>query len=152
MYGKENKYPRVCVSAVVINKEGKVLLTRRSEKVWFAGTWCLPGGHVEGGEDWIGAIRNEVHEEVGLKTKNEVLVGIYSDPALNTLEDRPSKTTHVFVSASFLIRDFEGEVKPSEEVSDFGWFSESEIPKETLAVEALKCRDAFQFKTIPFVR
>ncbi len=152
LYGKDPKYPRVCVSAAIVNKEGKVLLTKRSEKVWYAGTWCLPGGHVEGGEDWIAAVRKEVLEEVGLKVKNEVLVGIYSDPKLNTLEDKPSGRVNVFVSACFLIRDFEGEVKITDEVSEYGWFSVDKLPTDTIPVEALKCQDSFKPKEFPFVR
>ena len=103
MYGEGKRYPRVCVSATILDSTGRVLLTRRSPKVWYPGAWCLPGGHVEGGEDWVGALRKEVEEEVGLIISNEVLAGIYSDPALNILPDPVTGEKRCFVSASFLV-------------------------------------------------
>ena len=152
MYGEGRRYPRVCVSATIMDASGRVLVTRRSKKVWYPETWCLPGGHVEGGESWIGALRNEVKEEVGLTIKNEILLGIYSDPVLNILPDPVTGEKRCFVSAVFLVKDFEGGVQITDEISEYGWFFQNEMPEGMIPAEAVKFQDSFGFKRTPFVR
>ena len=56
--------PIVGVGAIVI-REGKVLLGRRLG-AHGAGTWALPGGHLEFGETIEACARREVLEETGL--------------------------------------------------------------------------------------
>ncbi|XP_022650463.1 8-oxo-dGDP phosphatase NUDT18-like [Varroa destructor] len=51
--------------AVVFNDKGEVLLMQEA-KVSCAGTWYLPAGRVEPGEQIIEAVRREVFEETGL--------------------------------------------------------------------------------------
>lgn len=152
MYGEGKKYPRVCVSAAIVNPEGRVLVTRRSEKVWYPGTWCIPGGHVDGGEDWISALRKEVMEEVGLTIRNEVLIGIYSDPAKGMLPDPVTGEKRYFVSAAFLVKDFTGTPRLTEEISEIAWFYPNELPSNMLSPEDQKILDAFAYKSMPFVR
>jgi 8-oxo-dGTP diphosphatase len=55
----------VAVGAVVLDKDGRVLLVKRGRppKV---GAWTLPGGHVEPLESLEAAIVREVREETGL--------------------------------------------------------------------------------------
>jgi 8-oxo-dGTP pyrophosphatase MutT (NUDIX family) len=52
----------------VISKDGKLLLTKRAEKMRsFPNAWVLPGGHLDPGESLQdGAIR-EIFEETGIK-------------------------------------------------------------------------------------
>lgn len=54
----------VSAKAVVVSKDGRVLLMRKS-----SGLVDLPGGKVEDGEDLFLALRREVAEETGLKIK-----------------------------------------------------------------------------------
>ena len=60
--------PRVGVG-VFIKKEGKILVGERKGSHG-AGTWALPGGHLEGGESFEECCIREVFEETGLTIKN----------------------------------------------------------------------------------
>ena len=56
-------YPEPTVGALIVNKEGKILLTESHK--WF-NKYTLPGGHIEVGETMKEAVIREVKEEVGL--------------------------------------------------------------------------------------
>ena len=62
------KRPRVGLG-VFVKKEGKVLVGERKGSHG-AGTWALPGGHLEGGESFTECCKREVFEETGLTIKN----------------------------------------------------------------------------------
>ena len=56
------------VSCFILNKNGEVLLQRRSmTKKKNPGIWAKTGGHVDSGESVIDAIKREVKEEIGLE-------------------------------------------------------------------------------------
>lgn len=52
--------------AVLVFKEGKVLLGRRSGSSPGSGMYAAPGGHLEQGESFIDCVRREIAEETGL--------------------------------------------------------------------------------------
>ena len=62
------KQAKVGVGVFVI-KEGAFLMGKRLN-AHGAGTWSLPGGHLEYGESFDQTARREVDEESGLKVKN----------------------------------------------------------------------------------
>ncbi len=144
--------PRPVVSAVIINKDKKILLTLRSNNVSWPGQWCLPGGHLKGGQDWSTACREEVQEETGLEVVKAELVGIYSDPKFNQLWEVKEEKTISFVAASFLIREFRGETKITDEVAALDWFSWEALPEPLIAIERIKIGDALAFQGQVFVR
>ena len=51
---------------VLIDSEGRVLLTSRPEGKVYAGYWEFPGGKVEFGESIEAALRRELQEELGI--------------------------------------------------------------------------------------
>jgi 8-oxo-dGTP diphosphatase len=63
--------PVVHVVGAAIVEAGKVLLTRRGERMSMAGKWEFPGGKLEAGESPQAALVREVAEELGL----EITVG-----------------------------------------------------------------------------
>src|SRR2546428_10838406 len=73
-------FPEPTVGALIVNKEGKILLTK-SQK-WLD-KYTLPGGHIEVVETMKDAVIREVKEEVGLDVEvanmllvqEEILVG-----------------------------------------------------------------------------
>jgi nucleoside triphosphatase len=60
---KEKKYPEPVVGALIINKEGKILLAK--SKKW-VDQYTVFGGHVELGETLEEAVKREVKEEAGI--------------------------------------------------------------------------------------
>ncbi len=59
----------VLVAAVaLIDRDGRVLLTRRPEGKQMAGLWEFPGGKIEPGETPEAALIRELHEELGIDT------------------------------------------------------------------------------------
>ena len=51
---------------VLIDKQGRFLLTTRPEGKVFAGYWEFPGGKLEAGETVEQALKRELHEELGI--------------------------------------------------------------------------------------
>lgn len=82
---KEHTPFEVVITAIIVNKAGKYLITRRSaNKKRFPGMWTVPGGHLDL-EDFMGypkdtehywynvlekALAREIVEEVGLEIEN----------------------------------------------------------------------------------
>ncbi len=65
----DNQLLRVpCVSAVLVNPKGQVLLQQRDDKpeLPYAGYWALFGGRIEDGEQPEIALRRELIEEIEL--------------------------------------------------------------------------------------
>ena len=57
------------VTAAVIIKEDKVLITRRGANEKLSGYWEFPGGKVENGETPQECLERELLEELGIKSK-----------------------------------------------------------------------------------
>lgn len=66
---------RLGVHAVILDECGRVLTLRST----YSGRWQLPGGTVDYGEDFDGAIRREAFEELGLGFATLQRIGTYRD-------------------------------------------------------------------------
>lgn len=66
------------VGATVVQRAGEVLLVREGKPA-VAGSWNLPGGRMEPGEDPVACARREAREETGLAIEPASLVGVYQD-------------------------------------------------------------------------
>ena len=65
----ENQAPRRPVDVavgVLIDRDGRFLITSRPEGKVYAGHWEFPGGKVEAGESVEAALKRELHEELGI--------------------------------------------------------------------------------------
>ncbi|HEY1691576.1 MAG TPA: NUDIX domain-containing protein [Polyangiaceae bacterium] len=67
--------PVTAVGAVVLDGAGRVLLVRRGRPPG-AGSWTLPGGHVEPGEGLRDAVVREVLEETGIAAEVVCALGV----------------------------------------------------------------------------
>jgi 8-oxo-dGTP diphosphatase len=71
------KRPVVGICAVATTEDGRLLLVRRAD----TGTWALPGGTLEWGEQLAAALPREIEEETGATwVAMERVTGVYSRP------------------------------------------------------------------------
>jgi 8-oxo-dGTP diphosphatase len=107
--GYRNPLPGV---VVLVEREGKVLLCRRSADSFQPGKWCLPGGFLEYEEDFLSAGIREAKEETGLDVRIEAILSVVSNflsPRLHTL---------VVV---LLGRVFGGDERPGDDATQLAW-------------------------------
>ena len=64
--GSEPRRPVDVAVDVLIDAEGRFLLTSRPADKVFAGYWEFPGGKLEAGESVEQALKRELHEEIGI--------------------------------------------------------------------------------------
>lgn len=65
----------------LIEDGDRILLQNRVKRDWQG--YTLPGGHVEPGESFVGAVVREMKEETGLTVINPVLAGVKQFPIEN---------------------------------------------------------------------
>lgn len=104
--------------AVALEREGRLLLVRRSDWDCFPGTWEFPGGKVDGRESREEAARREVLEEAGLDVTSLEYLGEYE------WERKKGNTFRIIL---FYSDSFSGEVELSEEHSSYVWAGEKNI-------------------------
>lgn len=71
---RRSEWPRAAASAAIF-REHTVLLVERGKGA-ARGTWSLPGGHIEPGEQAAEAARREVREETGIEATIRGLVDV----------------------------------------------------------------------------
>jgi 8-oxo-dGTP diphosphatase len=120
MAGSNYRAPRVGV-AVVVMRHGRVLLGQRLGSHG-AGSWALPGGHLEYGETIEQCARREVLEETGLELQR-LARGPYTSDVFE-VEGRH------YVTLFVLARSERGDPTPPEASKCAGWcwFRWSELP------------------------
>jgi len=97
----------VLVSAVaLIDIDGRVLLAQRPEGKSLAGLWEFPGGKVEPGESPEAALIRELHEELGIDTRESCLAPL-------TFASHSYPDFHLLMPL-FACRRWEGVVQPRE--------------------------------------
>ena len=112
---------RLGCSAAIFDEQGRVLLTKRQDN----GQWCLPSGGVEPGESVAEGCEREVLEETGLSVRVKHFVGVYSHPDQLTVYSEIDKFQ--IIALHFEAEIIGGELGLSDETSDYGYFTMSEI-------------------------
>jgi len=106
---------------VLLQAEGKLLLGKRIGSHG-AGSWALPGGHLEIGESVAACAIRETAEETGL-----VIVGIRNVDFTNDLfEEEDKQYITLFVEAT----SFSGtpQILEPKKCEQWRWFSQKEVP------------------------
>jgi 8-oxo-dGTP diphosphatase len=118
---EDKKFPKVGVG-VIIQQDGQILLLKRKGSHG-AGTWSLPGGHLEWNEELENCAKREVEEECGIKIFGAEFFAITND-RMNA-EDRHYIT--IFMKA----QGFSGEPKimESEKCDCMDWFDFDDLPQ-----------------------
>jgi len=112
---------RLGCSAVILDPQGRVLLTRRADN----GQWCLPGGAMEPGETVSEACEREVLEETGLQVRVTRLVGVYSNR--DALVEYPDGNRFQIVVLNFEAEVLAGTMTLSDETTEIGFFTSEQI-------------------------
>lgn len=109
-------------TGLVILRAGKILLYRRL-KAPEAGCWNIVGGKVEHMEAAPAAARREAEEESGLSIGG-------MEPLCVTEQMIEADRQH-WISLIYVTDDTTGEARLTEpdKLSDFGWFSRSNLPR-----------------------
>jgi len=103
----------VGVTAIIFNEKNEVLLFRHTYRQH---SWSLPGGYMKSGEHPAEALEREIKEESGF------VVSV--DKSFKTRTDRTSSRLDLCYLGVFI----GGEFKKSDEVSDYGFFSQDKMP------------------------
>ena len=106
------------VRGIIKNDNDEILIVKRHPKSRTdPKMWELPGGKVEKGEFFVDALIREIKEEVNLDVK----VGDFAEAVQN---DYMHKRT---VQIMMYLEDMKGEIKISEEHTDWMWASLEKI-------------------------
>lgn len=126
-----NEAKRVGVGVgVMILRNGRILLGRRhgnsnkaGSDLHGEGTWTMPGGKVEFGEELEEACMREVFEETGLRIDKTSL-------KLISVTNDKVEDAH-FVTLGFLCESVNGEpeVREPDEITEWGWFPINQLPQ-----------------------
>lgn len=110
---------QVGVKVLLKNKEGKYLVVCRSAEKYpeVGAKWDIVGGRINTGVSLLENLKREVMEETGLEIKYE--------PKLITAQDILKNNRHVVRLTYLGFAD--GEVKLSEEATEYKWLSLEEI-------------------------
>jgi 8-oxo-dGTP diphosphatase len=113
-----NRQTKIALKGIIV-REDKILIAKRAltDKIG-AGNWEVIGGKLEFGEDTETCLKREVREEVNLEIDIEGI--IYAKNVLINEE------TQMFLVV-YLCRYKDGEVKLSDEHTDFKWVNKEEL-------------------------
>ena len=103
----------VGVTGVIFNEKNEILLFKHTYR---QPQWSLPGGYMKAGEHPAEAIEREIKEESQLV--------VSADELLKTRTDRDGSRLDMCFVGVFI----GGEFKPSNEVSEYGFFAQDAMP------------------------
>ncbi len=125
------------VRGIIKNRAGEILIVKRHPKSRTdPEMWELPGGKVEKGEHFADALIREIKEETNL----DVSVGDFAEAVQN---DYMHKRT---VQLMMYLENVEGEVKISEEHTDWMWIDLDEIRRLEISTSLKKVLEKRDWK------
>ncbi len=116
---KKLNFRHVTTNAI-IEKDNKILLVKRSSKMYMPNLYCLPGGYLDQGETIEKGILREVKEETGYDSGVVTLFRINGNP----------KRDKGNVDFIFLVKTLEKTGEHDKEVAEVKWFDFNDLPKK----------------------
>ena len=111
----------IVVAAAVVIRDGRVLLTRRTEGQHLAGMWEFPGGKLEDGESPEEALVRECREECGIEVEVDGILDV---------------THHRFPEKNVLLLFYRCGLRAGEvrhlQVADHAWVAPAELDRYPL--------------------
>ena len=112
----------VGTATLIQDAANRVLMMKRSDN----GSWGLPGGGVELGEEVKTAARRELHEETGLEADELDLFGVFSGSEFFYIYPNGDEVYGVMIV--YLAHAWHGEICLNGEHTEWGWFVTADIP------------------------
>ena len=112
--------PKLAV-AVLIERDGGVLMGRRSPNSAAPGKWSFPAGFVDRGERVEDAAVREVREETGLTVRLDALLGLYS------------ATGQTVVLVAYVGTALSGTLSPADDLTELAFFPLDAPPEPAFA-------------------
>lgn len=131
--------PVVAGAAAVIDRDGRILLMRRTDN----GLWSMPAGQMEVGETPAEAVIRETLEETGVRCVQKALVGVYDSRVWDKGAAR-----HVY-KFTFLCEPLEiqgSEPFDPRETLEIGWFAENELPEDLYKGPRQRILDSYKMR------
>ena len=108
----------------VIERNGKYLMIQEG-KEYVKGTWNVPGGGVEHGENPVEAVKREVYEETGLEIEEvNGLIGVFNS--------RSAEDGHLVTVFSCSVESGNPEPEFDDEILDAEFLTREEIQEKEL--------------------
>lgn len=117
---RDGDRPAVGVGCILRDGEGRILLMKR-RSAHGGGTWSTPGGFLEHGESWEACGARETREETGAVAGELTFFGVTND----FFPESGRHFVTVWVSGTFE----GGDIEPSDEVEELGWFHPGAFPE-----------------------
>ena len=111
---------------LILEKDGKILLSKRFQTGYEDGNYSMVAGHVDGGETMREATAREAMEEAGIKIEPTKLNYV--------LTMHRWQGDHERIEFYFTTNGWEGEIKNMEpnKCDDLSWFAIDQLPENTI--------------------
>lgn len=119
-----NPFP--CISVLVVDKESRIVLGKRSKDSIYPDRWCMPCGYIEYDETYLEAAVREVKEEVG--------IDIVPLRIINVVSNHFDNGVHSLVPV-ILAEAKTTTILPGDDIVEARWFALN-VPLPELAFEA----------------
>ena len=122
---------QIGVKAIITDKEGKILLIKRSEKYGcLKDAWDIPGGRIDFGEEPVEGLKREIKEETGLALKEVKKI-------LDVSTVYKDESKHI-IRITYLCEVEESSITLSSEHTEQAWFNPEQLRNLHFKDELLK--------------
>ena len=123
--------PRPCNAAVLVRKNGEILLVRRKYEPK-KGLWDLPGGFVDINESAEESLSRELQEELGINLKTFTYLGSFYDTYLY------KGATYPTLGIVFVGKLDTQKISSLDDVAEVKFFRKEDIPFDKIAFESIR--------------
>ena len=123
------RHKNIVASYLLLIRDGKILLSRRTGTGYEDGKYGMVAGHVEQGESCTQCMIREAREEVGIELQSEDLQVVHV-----MHRNEPQKIDDERMDVFFTVTKWQGTIenKEPEKCDDLAWFDLGQLPANTI--------------------